>query len=392
MSAIFGYEQPRIQQAMLELSFSSRSIDSARQQQNIQLIDAGIQKDVLTSEQRRLLPTLTQPAVLHRLSAGSQTTIRGFYKYTLCRNSLMLSQVQQLECKLLAAGFEPMIALKGMAALAYTARGVGSRYMADVDVLIPNLHQRPEETLRIVESLGLTKAGSSFRSVTLRSTHGLEFDLHWYLHDWALDPRLVDLVRERSVMASIGQFNLRVPCLEHHLAHSVAHGVFSVGEPSCRWVFDVLTVLCGDKRVDMERFCEFANRVDAPKCVATALTELAQTLPADIEFDRSTLLEISAQIKPRSRLVHWLYDRSVVVASNQQGKARHSRLSLMKQYLVAGVYLPWLVKQNGQATFWRYWGWRQAFPPPSTGASIRGFFRELWQRGPVLLSRLFAAR
>lgn len=385
-----------IQQAFIELGFGARSLQTPEQQRNIHLIDSSIKAAALSAEQRRLLLMLSNESVLEQMSVSSQNVVRRLHQRTVYRNSLSLSQLHKLDLALRQCGFEQMIGLKGLSVIAHSGGGIGSRYMSDVDVLIPNLHQEPQAALSVFKSLGLIQVGSNFRSVTLSLASELTFDLHWLLHDWALDPSLIDLVREQSVIRTIGKFNVHVPCVEHHTAHTIAHGIFSANEMNCRWMFDVLTVLRDTKSIDMNRFSEYANRLAAPKAIGDALTALARELPDDMELDRSLLMEMSSRIKPKSRLVCWLYDRSLVDASRGkafgqalgQNKLRPSRWSTVKQLLISGIYLPWLAKRYGQATFWQYWGWRQSFPPPSTLACIGCFARELWRRGPVYVSRI----
>lgn len=384
-----AHREPTVQQALMALGFSSRSFETPEQQRNIRLIDSSIQAATLSTEHRRLLLILSKQSILDHISVSSQNVIGRLHQRTIYRNSLLISQLHNLELALRQCGFEQMIGLKGLSVIAHSFGDVGSRYMSDVDVLIPNLQKQPQAALKVFESQGLTKVGSNFRSVTLSLARELTFDLHWYLHDWALDPSLIDLVRERSVTKTIGQFDVRVPCVEHHLAHTIAHGIFSANEINCRWMFDVLTVLRDTKDIDMNRFGEYSNRLAAPKAIGDALTALARELPADIELDRSLLIEMSGRIKPKSRVVYWLHNRSLVDSPHTQTKVRPSRLSLVKQLLISGVYLPWLTKRYGQATFWQFWGWRQSFPPPSTWACIRGFGKEIWQRGPQHLLRIF---
>ena len=392
MVKVLGQKAPRIQQALLELAFSRQTIETAEQSENIRLLDAGIRAATLTREQRHLLLKLSKPAIFGQMSESSQAAIQRFHKRTLFRNALALTQLYRLELALYECGYEQMIGLKGLAAIAHAGGDVGSRYMSDVDVLIPNLQKRPEEALRIFESLGLTRDGSNFRSITLRLARELKFDLHWYLHDWALDPCLVDLAREQSVTKTVCGVGVRVLCLEHHLAHTISHGIFSVNEINSRWVFDVLTALQCTELVDVDRFCEYANRLAAPKSVGDALIALTRELPAEIEIDRSVLMEMAGRIKPKSRLIYWLHNRSLVISDSAQGKVRPSSLSFIKQILNSFVYLPWVARRNGQSTYWQYWGWRQSFPPPPVWVCVRNFGRELWHRGPLKLMSVLLRR
>jgi hypothetical protein len=218
MSLVFGHADPALQRALLELCFSSERHDSCFRVPRIHTLDQALINDTLSGEQLRILPLLYRLSSLEEMSKGSKAKIINMYKHTLCRNSLMLDRLFHIQQRFTDIGFEPMIGLKGLPALSYLNLGLGARPMADVDILVPGIQKRPHEALNVLNEMGFKKKGTGFRSLTVVSPEGLEFDIHWYLHDWALGDQLVQAVKAFATTSQIGSQHILIPCVEHHLA------------------------------------------------------------------------------------------------------------------------------------------------------------------------------
>lgn len=393
MSLIFGYANPALQKVLLELCFSDEAINPTFRLPRLKMLDQALKDDVLSGEQLRVLPLLYRSISVDGLSTESFAKVVGMYKHTFCRNNLLLSRLGQLQTQFNQADFAPMIGLKGLPAIAYLHLGMGARPMADVDVLIPHLHERPEQAFAILEGSGFKLKGSGFRSVTMTSPDKLEFDLHWYVHDWALGQDLIDCIREYAKPQSLGSQSFLMPCVEHHLAHTIAHGVLTKTLMyEARWVFDTVAVLKRTEYIDVDRFAEFANRVMAPQRIRDALFTLAMELPDNITVDRATLLRLHDAVSTNPKLVSWLYGQTPLPNLPVEQRRSSPRIDLMKAMLVKLVWIPRYLRKQQRMSFLDYFRWFGAFPPRTQRNAFWHFIKMICLDGPRLLYRVLAPK
>ncbi|CAN1536717.1 Uncharacterised nucleotidyltransferase [Burkholderiaceae bacterium] len=393
MSLVFGYANPVLQKVLLELCFSEEAIDPLFRKPRLSILDQALKDDVLSGEQLRVLPLLYRSTSLDGMSTESVSKVVGMYKYTFCRNNLMLHRLGQVQTLFTQAGFAPMIGLKGLPAIAYVQLGIGARPMADVDVLIPHFHERPEQAFTILDESGFKLKGSGFRSVTMTSQDKLEFDLHWYVHDWALGQDLVDRIIEYAKPQSLGSQLLRIPCVEHHLAHTIAHGVLTnTLIYDARWVFDTVAVIKRAENIDIDRFVEFANRVMAPQRIRDALSALATELPDTIAIDRAKLWRLYDAVSTNPKLVSWLYEQAPEPNLPAEQRPRSPRLNPIKAMLVGYFWVPRYLRKRQGLSFLDYFRWLEAFPPRTHRNALWHFTKKIFLRGPVFLYRVLAPK
>lgn len=393
MSLVFGYANPVLQRVLLELCFSDEATNPVFRQPRLKLLDQALKDDVLSGEQLRVLPLLYRSTSIDGISTESVAKVVGMYKHTFCRNNLMLHRLGQVQAQFTQAGFAPMIGLKGLPAIAYLQLGVGARPMADIDVLIPHLQDRPEQAYAILDASGFKLKGSGFRSVTMTSPDNLEFDLHWYVHDWALGQELVDRIGEQAKPQTIGSQSFLIPCVEHHLAHTIAHGVLTnTLIYDARWVFDTVAVIKRTDNIDVDRFAEFANRTLAPQRIRDALSALATELPDSITINRDQLWRLHTAVNTNAKAVTWLFTPGPVPADGQHDVVASPRMNLVKAVLIKCLWLPHELRKRQGLSFLGYWRWIESFPPLTQRQAAWRFFKDLLILGPTFIYRILARK
>jgi hypothetical protein len=388
MNLIMGYANPSLQRALLQLAFADEKLPA-----DLALLDDALIRDTLSGEQLRVLPLLYRITSLEGMSAESRTKVLGIYKHTLCRNTLMLNRLDDLKVRFQALGFERMIGIKGLPALAYLNEGLGARPMADVDVLIQALDRRLDQALATLNDLGYQQKAVGVRALTVKSIEGFEIDMHWHVHDWALGEQLVELVQEEAREHMFASWPFLIPCVEHHLAHTLAHGVLTNTLTfDARWVFDFLAVYLRHPNFDDDRFVKFANQVAAPERIRDALQALIDETPASIRFDREKLARLKTLVRTNRSVVTWLYTTTPKPNIGPSPFTRTSRVDRVKQLIISYYLMPKKISATTGRGYWRYcldlWGGPRS--RPLGGFSLA--FKKLILRGPVLLYRLILGR
>jgi len=356
MNLVMGRANPVLQKRMLELAFGpslptesagataaiDESVTGKGGQANLAWLDQALTEDTLSGEQLRVLPLLYRSTSLAGLSAESRAKVISIYKHTLCRNMLMLNRLGQIQLQFRLAGFEEMIGLKGLPAIAYIGLGMGARPMADVDVLVPGLGERLPEAISILQAVGYRMKDVGMRFLAMTSPEGLELDLHWYVHDWALGSGLVSAVRAHADEQPFQSGSFLIPCREHHLAHTLAHGVLTKTLTyDARWVFDFLAVFLRGGALDEGRFAQFANSVAAPQRLRDGLQGLIDETPASVDMDRACLSRLKRSIHSNRAIVTWAYNQTPTpnLPVDRLGD-RIPRLDWFKQTLIAYWLIP----------------------------------------------------
>ena len=393
MSLVFGHANPALQTVLLELCFSDEADKPAFRQPRFKKLDQALIDDVLSGEQLRVLPLLYRSVPMEVMSNASINKVVGMYKHTFCRNNLMLNRLWQVQTAFARAGFEPMIGIKGLPAIAYLQLGLGARPMADVDVLIPRMHERPEQTLNILRGLGYQLKGSGFRFLAMTSPENLELDLHWYVHDWALGQDLVDIIVKHAAPRTFASQTFLIPCVEHHLVHTIAHGVLTKTLTyDARWVFDTVAVLKRTEHIDIDLFAEFANRAAAPQRIRDALLALANELPESITLDRSQLRRLHDAVNTNAKIVSWLYEQTPTPNLPPEQLRGTPRLDRIKGMLIAWVWMPRYLRKRQGLSFLSYWRWLGEFPPVTHRQAAWNVVKKLLLRGPTFLYRVVAQK
>jgi hypothetical protein len=244
--------------------------------------------------------------------------------------------------------------------------------------------------------LAEVRKGTGFRSLTVVSPEGLEFDIHWYLHDWALGDQLVQAVKAFATTSQIGSQHILIPCVEHHLAHTLSHGVFTNTLTfDARWVFDFLSVYTALKKINVERFVEFTNQVAAPQLIRDGIENIIDELPATIDLDRELLIKLNKAVKTNSRLVSWLYRRKPIPNYSSDlvpDELRTPRVDILKQIFVIYWWTPFQFKAKCQVSYLQYIRGIVDFPPPKALSVLSLLVRNTICRSPWRLYRFLIKR
>ena len=190
---------------------------------------------------------------------------------------------------------------------------------------------------------------------------------------------------------------LLIPCLEHHLAHTLSHGLFTrTLKFDARWVFDFvavyLTAKATTKDINIERFAEFANSVSAPQLIREGLDALCLDLPSSIDINRQGLLELKNAVQTNSRFVSWLYKQTPIPNLTVKHPAHGRRLDFFKQLMVVYWWTPRQVKTKSQVSFFNYYCWLVDFPPPSKPRSFILWMKKIINRTPSFFTRILIKR
>lgn len=381
MISLFGVKKPEHLRALIEVCFNPTP-DS----RHFQLLCEAIEFDELSAEQYRVLPLLYCRSDLARFSQRVQTAISSAYKHTLYRNHMLLHRAKLFERSVVALGFEPAIFIKGIAYALRTRDGLGARPMVDIDLLIPNLFERAEDFCRALYDLSFKKIGSLSRSVSAISPEKFEFDIHWYLSDWAMSQHLVDNLVSNSEFISFRDTSYQVPCKEHHLIHVLGHGVLNpLLTYDARWSIDVLSMLTEYRGLDCDRMVEFANMFDARSQLKKGFEVVYKQTPKAIEIDRELLSKVASKIKPDGRVVQWLFNKEPFC--NAHGINGKPVRSIWFNYIVMFyVYAPFYLWLHNNISLSKSIRISQHFPPETTiYRSIQRNLTRICRRLPFVL-------
>jgi hypothetical protein len=227
----------------------------------------------------------------------------------------------------------------------------------------------------------------------MTSPDKLEFDLHWYISDWALGQDLVDRISEHAKQQTFGSQSFLIPCVEHHLAHTIAHGVLTnTLIYDARWVFDTVAVFKRTHHFDVDRFAEFAHRVMAPQRIRDALSALATELPDTIAIDRAKLWRLHDAVSSNPKLVSWLYGQTPVPNLPAEQRPSSTRIDRVKAMFVSYFWVPRYLRKRQGLSFLGYVRWLESFPPRTYKNALWHFTKKIFLRGPVFLYRVLAPK
>ncbi|MEK7943271.1 nucleotidyltransferase family protein [Pigmentiphaga sp. YJ18] len=384
MISLFGVADPTVQRALLELSFAARPAE-----RDLAVLEQAIQADALTDGQNRMLPGISQRLPAGGLSVFAESRVRGAFKHTLYRNHLLLDRAQRLRQALSRAGLGECVFLKGVAASLTSPHGLGGRPMADIDLLLNGIQRRPQEVLAFFAEQGMTRKGNTLRSITWLSPERFEFDVHWYLHNCALRQSSVDRLCAHARVVEHAKGRFTIPCVEHNLAHVLAHGVLAPSvQYDGRWAVDALAILVQRPALDAGRFLSFVNEFAVPDAVRIALRVLAEQTPASIEFDRESVSALAAGVRRGRPGSFWLYYRAPG-PWDVPGREAHRPLRYhLKTQVRTRLIEPAQVARHNGAPFWTSVGASIDFP----SAGMMNFCRLIWRKTRRVLRESRSAR
>lgn len=361
MSDIFGAIKSENLRSIVDICFAQNPKEFSYHQLN-----QAIELDGLSSEQYRLLPLLYCKSDRKRFSEITRSKIEGSYKHTLFRNNLLLHRANDFKNLLIQDQFAEPIFTKGISYCLRSSLGIGIRPMADVDLVIQDLHFEPEKIINFLKRHHFQVTGRSIRSITAISADGFYFDLHWYLASWALSANLIQLMVKNSEQIRYRAYSLRIPCIEHHFVYLLSHGILSYGMVyDARWVVDALTVLTEYPNLSKEKAANFINHFSAKMKFKNFLQRIAEELPENIQINREFLIDLSKEIRPESKLVAWLFTEPLPPKKNSYIAYQGYRVSCVRAPLVSHLFEPCNLWLHNKLPFSRSLGLSQAFPPSS---------------------------
>lgn len=207
-----------------------------------------VQFDALDGGSFRLMPMLYKKLAAYHLHDERYEKIKGIYRYTLYKNSIILSGFHRIAPALHNAGIRVML-LKGGALILKYYPDKAARPMNDIDILIEKQHVK--KALGILRELGwqdslhthIDRALQIYPSVGLLSAHGFELDLHWdIMTEYGANHFVSELWRDASTI----KYNGTPVCLlsaEDQIMHICTHGVQWNVVPPIRWIPDVLAII-----------------------------------------------------------------------------------------------------------------------------------------------------
>lgn len=174
--------------------------------------------------------------------------IKGVYRYTLFKNSLVMSRFDAI-CRAMTRAGSRVMLLKGGALLLRYYDDIGLRAMNDIDIMLeggsigPCLDTLHAQGWRSSLPIGMDRALELYNSAPMLSDQGFELDLHRRIMteyggrvDQAQLWKSSLLVERRGVP-------VRILGPEDQIMHTCAHGVKWNALPPIRWIPDLMAVL-----------------------------------------------------------------------------------------------------------------------------------------------------
>lgn len=259
----------------------------------------------------RLLSALYKNLQKNGIDDPELVRLKGVYRFIWVKNHRRLAAVTFLIKAFEKEGI-PLLFLKGIPLTVLAYRDVGSRYMEDVDILVPQdqtvraikflreLGWRP--MLKNLESLD-TPWSKRFLDIQascgFRDDNKVEIDVHWHLmyelvH---MDPRINEEFWERAIPFTVHGLQALTLSPEDQLIHICVHGTRWNPYPPFRWVVDAMKLMETWPDLDWDRVFRQAERMKLVLPVREALGYLKRVFHADIP---DSVLKEFAQAPVRS--------------------------------------------------------------------------------------------
>jgi hypothetical protein len=252
--------RPTLQQELL-IRAAWRADDEARDAW--EQLSESAQFEQLDAGSVRILPLLYRN--LHKLGIEhpALAQLRAVYRRTWVSNQIMLRQLESVVAKFEDNGV-PTLLLKGVAMLAHYYEDVGTRIMADLDILVPT--EQCDVAIQTLLDSGwrpynrsIAKLSASYR----RPFHAVPFvhkklnvslDLHWHVSHYHLNASYDRPFWQEAIPIRVGSVTTRVLCPTDQMIHTCLHGLIHELGDNIRWLPDVLRVLSHDPKIDWDGF------------------------------------------------------------------------------------------------------------------------------------------
>ncbi len=192
-----------------------------------------------------------RPLLFH-LGLDDGADARAAYYQTLTRNLRMLARLDEILDRAEAEGLR-LLPYKGAALAATVYPDVGTRPMADLDLLVEPSQLTPATAL--LKQLGFSEARPDVRRFSPRHAHDVALsdgvvyvELHYGLfHELELDGAPGPIF-DRAVSAQLGERSRLVPSVEDHVAILALHAATHAYADSPLWLVDLALLLEGADR------------------------------------------------------------------------------------------------------------------------------------------------
>lgn len=365
MISIYGIANSNLNKILIKLCFGKEDNINTN---DLIILNLAIVDDRLSGEQLRVLPLLYTNINIFKykeLSDFAKSRIKSIYKHTFYRNNIILNKANKLQ-KLFEHSYfknNNLIFIKGIPSVLFN-NNLGCRPMADIDILVPYLLNNQYKALELFNNHYTIKS-SSIRSITLLDKDNFEYDLHWLLNDWALKQVSIDKLLKYSKHIKYNNNIYNIPCIEHHLAIVLAHGVFSANLLyDARWVIDVLAILSYIKQnninFNIDLFSDFINDFSATSVLYKYIQQLYKELPKDLNIDYDLLYKLNIKIKKSNFIINYLYVLKPV--PNIPDIIKPNKTNWIKAVIKILVLNPIIIYKNNNYSFKNIYGSILSFP------------------------------
>lgn len=204
--------------------------------------------DSLDGGSLRMMPMLYKKLEPLGLRGKRYEKIKGIYRYTLYKNSIIFSGFQKI-VRALNKESIPVMLLKGGALILNYYQDKAVRPMNDIDILIEERHVK--QALEILADLGwhdsmkrnFDLSLQMYPTVTLNGGSGFELDVHWNIMTEYGGNCFVSELWNEAFRVEYNNIPVYILSAEDQVIHNCAHGVKWNELPSIRWIPDVLTIL-----------------------------------------------------------------------------------------------------------------------------------------------------
>ena len=268
----------------------------------------------------RILPLLARTMERLGVNPSIGHRIRGIYRRSWYRNQVLLQAAEEAVETLNAVGI-PMLVIKGAAVLDTYYPDLGTRPMADVDILVAAAD-------REAASEALTAAGwrGTINPTGLKTRHGCPFqnesqgevDLHWMTGS-DLHPDFDESASwKRAVSADRLSPAMRL-APEDELLLTIRHGIRQSGGPVA-WVADAALILRGAS-ISWPLLIEGADRYRCSEMVGAALRLVGEVTDAPMPSPHLAAIDSLSRRRWHRRELQVLTQPSRSVRLNQLREA-----------------------------------------------------------------------
>jgi len=235
----------------------------------------------------RLLPLLWSRTRHGGRQLPQAERVRGVYRKAWTRTQVLLHRAAPVVAALRERDI-PLLVLKGAALAPRYYPEPGSRFMNDVDLLVPT--GRGREARSVLASLGW-RPGIRLPETYLDSIHALGYqdgrggdvDLHWHALWECCNAGDDDALWAAALPMELCGHTVRTLSTTDHLLHVCAHGLRWSDPPAVHWVADAyLLVTRATEPVDWERLVRQARHRHLAPQLRLALGLLRDQLGADV--------------------------------------------------------------------------------------------------------------